>query len=46
MVVDRINDVMKPRVLLEMLDVFDATGREVVDYPDFVAPADVCIRKM
>ncbi len=37
LVVYALNGVMKPGVALEVLDVFDCAGREVVNNEDFVA---------
>jgi hypothetical protein len=45
-VVNRVNRVMKTRVALEMLDILDATCREVINHKHFVAALKISIGKV
>ena len=46
MVVNRIDRVMKTRMTLEMLNVFDGAGGKIVDHVNFIAALDVSVAEM
>jgi hypothetical protein len=46
MIVDRVDRVMKTRLALEVLDVFDRPGGEVVDHVNVIAALNVSVSQM
>jgi hypothetical protein len=46
LVVNRINRVMKPWILFEVTDVFNRSGRQIVDYEDLVAALQIRVGKV
>ena len=45
-VVDGVDRVMKTRVLLEVLNIFDRASGKIVDHVDFIATLDVSVAEM
>jgi hypothetical protein len=46
LIVDGVDGVMESRIILQVSDVFDGSGRQVVDHQNFVTSLQICIGKM